>query len=48
MTSGRPYRPPLSSAEALREIRAASGTQFDPSVVEAFLELFKKSPESIC
>ncbi len=48
MTSGRPYRPPLSSAEALREIRAASGTQFDPSVVEVFLELFKKSPESIC
>lgn len=48
MTAGRPYRPPLSSAEALRKIRAASGTQFDPSVVEVFLELFKKSPESIC
>lgn len=47
MTAGRPYRPPLSSAEALREIRAASGTQFDPHVVEAFLGLFKESPESI-
>ena len=47
MTSGRPYRPPLSSAEALREIHAASGTQFDPSVVEVFLSLFKKTPESI-
>ena len=38
MTSGRPYRlAQLTAAEALEEIRANSGTQFDPDVVLAFL-----------
>jgi hypothetical protein len=37
MTASRPYRPvPLSSAEALAELRRYAGIQFDPSVVEAF------------
>jgi putative nucleotidyltransferase with HDIG domain len=36
MTSKRPYRPPLSDTEALAELRRASGTQFDPRIVEAF------------
>lgn len=40
MTSNRPYRPPLSHEVALREIRQNSGTQFDPLVVEAFLDLW--------
>ena len=38
MTSGRPYRlAQLSTGEALEEVRANSGTQFDPDVVHAFL-----------
>jgi diguanylate cyclase (GGDEF)-like protein len=37
MISERPYRPALSHAEACGELRASAGTQFDPSVVEAFM-----------
>lgn len=35
MTSDRPYRPARSADEALAELRACSGTQFDPAVVKA-------------
>ena len=38
MTSGRPYRPALLTADdAADEIRRCAGTQFDPDVAEAFL-----------
>src|SRR4051794_19749788 len=36
MTSGRPYRPAISQAEAVAELRACTGSQFDVIVVEAF------------
>lgn len=36
MTSERPYREAMSPQEALKEIRAQAGVQFDPQVVEAF------------
>ncbi|MGA2470095.1 MAG: HD domain-containing phosphohydrolase [Solirubrobacteraceae bacterium] len=36
LTSTRPYRAALSDFEAIREIDAGSGTQFDPRVVDAF------------
>jgi HD-GYP domain-containing protein (c-di-GMP phosphodiesterase class II) len=39
MTSDRPYQPPMSSAEALLELEQNAGTQFDPHVVEAMLDL---------
>ena len=39
MTSDRPYRSALSLDEAVEEIRAGAGTQFDPRCVEAFEEL---------
>jgi response regulator RpfG family c-di-GMP phosphodiesterase len=39
MTSDRPYRKALSFETALREIRACSGTQFDPHIAEAFLRI---------
>jgi len=39
MTNGRPYKAPLSQAEALEECRRCSGTQFDPELVEIFLEI---------
>lgn len=38
MTSDRPYRRALSKQEALQRLREGAGTQFDPVVVEAFLE----------
>ena len=37
MTSDRPYRPGLSSDDALAEIVRCAGTQFDPEVVTAML-----------
>jgi diguanylate cyclase (GGDEF)-like protein len=39
MTTDRPYRKRLPVEEALRRLREASGTQFDPVVVEAFLKV---------
>jgi hypothetical protein len=37
MTSARPYRHPLPHAEAVRQIRAGSGRQFDPAAVDLFI-----------
>jgi response regulator RpfG family c-di-GMP phosphodiesterase len=39
MTSDRPYRKATSFEAALAEIRHCSGTQFDPRVVSAFLNI---------
>lgn len=39
MTAGRPYREPVTEAEALEELRSCAGRQFDPVAVEAFCEL---------
>jgi putative nucleotidyltransferase with HDIG domain len=36
MTSARPYRPALPTAEAARRLRADSGAQFDPAAIELF------------
>jgi HD-GYP domain-containing protein (c-di-GMP phosphodiesterase class II) len=36
MTTPRAYRPPRSTEEALHELRACAGTQFDSAVVDAF------------
>jgi diguanylate cyclase (GGDEF)-like protein len=38
MTSDRPYRTALSLQDAVRELSANAGTQFDPAVVHALLE----------
>jgi len=42
MTSDRPYRQALSTQDAMNEILKYSGTQFDPRVVEAFLDIYSK------
>ena len=41
MVSDRPYRGGRSAADALAELRANAGTQFDPAVVEAFEEALR-------
>jgi len=46
MTTDRPYRKRLSDAEACRRLRAAAGTQFDPNVVEVYLEVLKQQSRS--
>jgi len=42
MTSDRPYRKAGHHAAAVREIKGSAGTQFDPRVIEAFLEADRK------
>jgi HD-GYP domain-containing protein (c-di-GMP phosphodiesterase class II) len=39
MTSNRPYRAAMSTEQAIKEIQEFKGTQFDPVVVNAFLEI---------
>ncbi|MHB8108867.1 MAG: diguanylate cyclase domain-containing protein [Syntrophorhabdaceae bacterium] len=39
MTGGRPYRKAVSKKEALKELRNCAGTQFDPGLVEKFIEI---------
>ncbi len=41
MTIGRPYRQAMTHADALHELRACAGTQFDSRVVEAFAQLYE-------
>jgi len=38
MTTTRPYRKALTVAQALDELRAASGTQLDPELVAEFVD----------
>ena len=42
MISDRPYRRGRAEAEAIEELRRCSGTQFDPKVVEAFIEILEE------
>lgn len=42
MISDRPYRRALTKQKAIEELKEASGTQFDPRVVKAFLHSLKR------
>ncbi len=44
MTNDRPYRAAMPADVAMDEIVAGSGTQFDPDVVETFLDLVERDP----
>ena len=39
MTSDRPYRKAMTREEAIAELRRCSGTQFDPELVEQFIQI---------
>lgn len=45
MVSGRPYKKARSLKEAITELRRCSGTQFDPQLVEMFIQILD-SPDS--
>jgi putative two-component system response regulator len=42
MTSPRPYRPPMSQRQVLGTLKREAGKQWDPDVVEVFLQLIEK------
>ena len=44
MISVRPYRPKMTSQQAMSELQRNAGTQFDPRIVEAFVNLLNRSP----
>lgn len=48
MTSDRPYRKALSEEEIISELRAHSGTQFDPELVEIYIrDVWLSEPASL-
>ena len=47
MLSDRPYRKAHSFEVAISELKKNSGTQFDPKVVDAFLNILEKNPDII-
>lgn len=38
MTSNRPYQPRKTYSQAVEELKRCSGTQFDPDVVDQFVD----------
>lgn len=46
MTTNRSYRAAMSDSAAIAELQANAGTQFDPKVVEALIELVNKPAAS--
>jgi HD-GYP domain-containing protein (c-di-GMP phosphodiesterase class II) len=42
MSSSRPWRPALTDAQVIEEVRKGAGTQFDPKVVDAFLSVMQR------
>jgi putative nucleotidyltransferase with HDIG domain/diguanylate cyclase (GGDEF)-like protein len=47
LTSDRPYRKAVSKDQAIQVLRANSGTQFDPKVVETFIRLLPEMEVAI-
>jgi diguanylate cyclase (GGDEF)-like protein len=47
MTAPRPHRPALTHAEALEQLQANAGTQFDPAVVDALVACIRIRSRSL-
>jgi diguanylate cyclase (GGDEF)-like protein len=47
MTSNRPYSKRKTYEEAIEELKKCSGTQFDPNITNAFIEVIKESKNCI-
>ena len=40
ITYGRPYKKPMTREEALNEIKRCAGSQFDPELVDVFIDIY--------
>lgn len=47
MVSERPYRKALTLSQAIAELKANSGTQFDPGIVKIFLKVLEEKPNLV-
>ncbi|MDO8677224.1 MAG: hypothetical protein Q7R30_01480 [Acidobacteriota bacterium] len=47
LTSDRPYRKAMSPYDAKEILLKGSGTDFDPRVIDAFIDAFKKGEMEI-
>lgn len=47
MTTKRTYNNPKTLEDAIKDLRANAGTQFDPNLVEIFIDLLRKEPEKL-
>ena len=47
MTSDRPYRSKVTNDQAVFELKKGAGKQFDPQVVEAFIDILRNSDLSL-
>ena len=47
LTSARPYRKTLSRPEAVTELRRYTGTQFDPKLLEKFVQMLETRPPEL-
>lgn len=48
MVTGRPYRRACTEEEAVKELQANAGTQFDPKIVAAFVRYFETTRNRKC
>lgn len=42
MTRGRPYKKPITKKEAVKELKRCAGTQFDPNLVDKFIDIIRE------
>lgn len=47
MTSNRPYNKRKTYVEAIEELKRCSGSQFDPQIAEAFIEVIKENKDNL-
>ncbi|MFW6308650.1 MAG: HD domain-containing phosphohydrolase [bacterium] len=43
MTNGRPYKDPMTTEQAIQELRKCAGGQFDPELTEKFIDLLREN-----